>query len=222
MACACGHRYPIELAPDLHVSRMPALRRAVLDGSFHRFTCPRCGRITPVERPLAYTDFPRRHWITVAPPAGLADVAGWRELADRSFRETMQEHAGAQVRAWAPEFTRRLVFGLAALREKLIAFDAGLDDRPLELLKLSLIAELGLPLRADTYLFLTAVEDRELIFAIALPDDPDYAASQRLPIARYRALAQDPGSREVLPGMWEDRVVDWRAALRGDALSGGL
>lgn len=219
MDCRCGHRYPIQVATDLHISRMPELRQAILDGTANRFPCPGCGRINPIERPLAYTDFPRRHWITVAPTLGLSDVDGWRQLAEDSFRETMVQHTGAQVRQWAPEFTRRVVFGMAALREKLVIFDAGLDDRPVELLKLALILELGLPMLADTYLFLVEVDGRELVFEIGLPDAPDQTTPYRVPLGRYRALEQDPSSRDMLPGLWEDLVVDWRATLRGDALA---
>lgn len=47
------------------------------------------------------------------------------------------------VRSWAPGFTIRAAFGLDQLREKLVAHQAGLDDRVLEAYKLDLLRGLG-------------------------------------------------------------------------------
>src|SRR5690606_27679577 len=121
------------------VSLRPEVRQAILDGTFHRFVCPSCGRRNTVEKLLAYTDFPRRQWFTVVPRAALTRRSEWLRLAEDSFRATMVEHAAPIVKTWAPDMTRRVIFGLASLREKLVAFEAGLDDRWLELVKLELI-----------------------------------------------------------------------------------
>jgi len=208
----CGERQPVEVAESFHASTSGIWRSALLEGRFNTFRCPRCAAWCQIEEPVAYVDFPRRHWFVVAPSRGLSDVAGWRAIFEQGFRDTMVERAAPVARALAPEFTRRLIFGLASLREKLVAFEAGLDDRPLELLKLQLLVEWGLPLQRETYLFLVEASGPELIFEAA-PADED--GTWRLPVGRprYAQIARDPASRRALPGLWEDVAVDWRASL---------
>ena len=79
----------------------------------------------------------------------------------------------------------RCVFGLPALREKLIAADAGLDDRLVEAFKLSLFETVaGLPFEAARRPRLVVADADTLVFAIpADPSDPDQDAL-RLPIER--------------------------------------
>ncbi|MEM9494201.1 MAG: CpXC domain-containing protein, partial [Myxococcota bacterium] len=95
--CRCGHEYTAEVATGLHVSSRPELRDAILAGTLHRFVCPACGAPTIIEPALAYTDFPRQHWFTVAPRSGIGDRGGWHALADDSFQSTMVDNAPPMV-----------------------------------------------------------------------------------------------------------------------------
>ena len=72
--------------------------------------------------------------------------------------------APAAAAALAVGLRVRLVFGLVALREKLLAWDAGLDDVDLELLKLAAMRAVGEPLaRAATLRLVACTADAAVL-----------------------------------------------------------
>jgi hypothetical protein len=135
-ACAhCGASIEAEIARGVHASRAPAVRDRVLRGELHRARCAGCGHVQEIVRALVYTDFPRGQWVHVAVPD---DLARWPELehdllgqADRAL------HAGSPLALEVADRMRvRLVFGSAELRERLIIWEAGLNDSIVECVKL--------------------------------------------------------------------------------------
>jgi hypothetical protein len=217
--CPCGRRFQVEACDSLHVTRRPELRQAILDGSFHAFPCPRCARRVILEKLFAYTDFDRRHWFTVFPGD---DLARWRGLAARaesSFRDVMEVSCPPLVRAWAPGFLRRAVFGLGALRERLVVLDAGLDDRRVELAKLELVREHGLALTPSTVLRFDALASGALVFRYCeprLPGPQGASTWRRIEVARprYEALGgREPEWRASLPELVDGSVVDFHIAV---------
>jgi hypothetical protein len=210
--CHCGNAFEAELFDGLHVSRRPDVRERILDGTFHRFTCPACGGTVVVEQRLAYSDMPRRHWFTVFPRIDLRHRDELVAFARRSFQDTMIDRAPELVRGWASEMTVRAIFGLASLREKLTVFDAGLDDALIECLKLQLFRGSGLVLHPDTYLHVVAVDTDTLVMHYAPPG----GSPSSLPVPRelYTMLEID---RErlagELPWLFGDILVDYRSTL---------
>lgn len=209
--CPCGERYLVEVANGLHISARPDVRQQILDGTFHRFHCPNCGATTQVDVLLAFTDFPKRQWFTIAPSAALPHRKRYIELANQGFAQTMQAPtAPPLVKQWSGEMTRRLMFGLAALREKLTTFDAGLDDRAIELLKIQLLRDLRGNFAADDYFHLVAVSDGELMFEKRHTD----GMIRKLPIPRrlYTDLATQPNLGELIEQAFPDGILfDYRA-----------
>jgi hypothetical protein len=140
VACPrCGAEQTVQIARGLHISRLPAVRRQILDGTFHRFPCPGCGQVIRVDCPLAYTDFRRGHWIHVGLPD---ELPRWRAIETETlalFDRTVAR-GPAVLRAAAAGFLVRVVFGYEELREKLLLLDAGLDDGIVECLKLHVLA----------------------------------------------------------------------------------
>lgn len=218
VACsACEHVYDGDIAESLHISTRPDIRADILAGRFHRFECPACGAWTTIEKLLAYTDFERQHWFTVVPTVELPFLSQWREFAATSFRLTMLERCPSLVRdEMAPRMRRRLIFGLASLRDKLIALDAGLDDRVLEILKLELLRERGV--RPDLRLacHLVAVSSDALDLELAQPGAPPAGEPviERITVARSdyeRLAANETELAGRWPELWDDIAVDWRA-----------
>jgi hypothetical protein len=138
---ACGHTYEAAIADSIGANRAPWLLDAVLDGSFHRFTCPQCAHAIQVEKEILFTDFVRGHWIGVFPPADEPRYEECGELVTTTFREALLEKAPPLVTTWAPNLRVRVVFGIPDLREKLILWHNDLDDRVVEILKLDLLAD---------------------------------------------------------------------------------
>lgn len=140
----CATSFPITILKGIHITRLPEVRGAILDGTFHAFACPGCGMRLRVEEPgVVYTDFERGHYVVV-------EARGASGIPERA-RAHVQEFEDAFVHA--PEIARelgralvhRLVFGLGALREKLMLWDAGLDDRVVEAIKLDLLGPAATP-----------------------------------------------------------------------------
>lgn len=145
--CVCGAFSTMDLADGLHITRLPEVRERILDGTFHIKACDVCGHIGIVHTKTLYTDFTRWHWVAVAPPWLVNEWPRWAELVAHEFDHNMRVAAPSMVRALANNFAVRLVFGFDALAEKLRAWDAGLDDRMVEALKLRVarahLGELG-------------------------------------------------------------------------------
>jgi hypothetical protein len=208
LVCACGNRFPVEIWEGVHVSQEPELRQQVLDGTFHRFPCIVCGVTAVYDDLIGYTDFPRRHWFTIAPAVDLAYRSKWSALADQSFRATMVEFAPPLVREWSTEMTRRLIFGIQSLREKLVAFDAGLDDRVVELLKLQLIRDGALPFELGSRIELAEVTPGELRF-----ERRSGELELTVPRAMYGALAGSPDLDAACAATFRNPTLIDHAAL---------
>lgn len=214
--CTCGEHYVVEVANGLHISARPDVRQQILEGTFHRFNCPSCGATTMVDKLLSYTDFPKRQWFTIAPSNGLPWRRRWLAVANDSFTATMQHNAPAMVVQWGTEMTRRLMFGLASLREKLVVFDAGLDDRVIELLKIQLIRDLRDTFSADHYFHLVAVRGDRLVLERTHPDGVIRAFE--IPRSLYDDLAGSAELATAIGAAFPDGLlIDHRAMLVPEA-----
>ncbi|GMV41532.1 MAG: hypothetical protein AMXMBFR64_32480 [Myxococcales bacterium] len=138
--CPCGHELSAQVADGLHVSRLPEVRARILDGTFHRAACPACGELRTIEKKLLYTDFARFHWVGVCPQEWTASWSVLERELLAEFERVVVRAAPPMIQALAPRFVVRLVFGYDQLAEKLHAWDAGLDDRAVELVKLRVLA----------------------------------------------------------------------------------
>jgi hypothetical protein len=164
----CGHVQEESLATSLNVTRTPGWKSVVLDGSFQQVRCASCGRRWEAVEPFVYIDFTLRLYVGVFP---ITDEDTWwdHEAAPAdAFVRNLGWAAPPVARPIGEGFVVRTAFGLAALREKVVAHDAGLDDVALEALKLRLLLtreDLGFGLEARPRL--TRVEDQRLVFEAA-------------------------------------------------------
>lgn len=139
----CQHVAVRSVAVSLDADHGKPQIQEILDGTFQRFGCERCGKSYRADGPLVYLDFDDKRWVGVFPEP---DERRWWKLEREpavAFERNMLEYAPPLVRDWAPGFEIRAVFGLEALREKLIAWGAKIDDRVLEAYKLSLLRSMG-------------------------------------------------------------------------------
>jgi len=145
----CGTQVKADLAASVNADRRPDLRDAILDGSFQSMSCPKCATTVRFPAHLTYIDMERGQWILVEDASRLMEwgevEAEGQELYDRFFGK----RAPPLQRSIGDEMTPRLVFGWPALREKLIAQEAGLDDVTLELFKISVLRNVPAPPLAD-------------------------------------------------------------------------
>jgi hypothetical protein len=121
-----GQRHIATLADCLNVQRTPAWRQRILDRTFHCLPAAEGG--LQIEKSFIYLDLPRGQAFLVHPPRERYRYTVASEQLDR-----MLAILPADMRGRAQQV--RVVFGVDELREKLIAADAGLDDRAVELMK---------------------------------------------------------------------------------------
>jgi hypothetical protein len=139
----CQHQAVQRVALSIDAEHGAAQIAQIMDGTFQRFACASCGKSYRADGPLMYVDFDEKRWVSVFPEP---DEARWWKLEREptlAFEQNMLEHAPPVVRAWAPGFEIRAVFGLEKLREKLVAWGAKIDDRLLEAYKLALLRSMG-------------------------------------------------------------------------------
>ncbi|HYQ42443.1 MAG TPA: CpXC domain-containing protein [Polyangiaceae bacterium] len=166
VSCACGEVFKVALADSINVKRSPSARDAILRGELHRSRCPRCKQLMAIEKPFYYTDLSRNDLFKVLP-------RGERHTWTRASRQL--DAAASLVPEGLSRGSRRLrvVFGLDELREKLVAEDAGFDDRVVELLKVLVVYEHPVLIRRPRLrLTLESIGKRQLQFQALYEHDP--------------------------------------------------
>lgn len=127
----CRAEIVCSMLVGMHITRLPEVRTAILNDDFQKVSCPKCDFVNIVEKPSILTDFERKHYI------------GIETSQTENWKDKVKNHrlAFEQTFLWGPPIAQemgrsmitRVVFGLRALREKLILWDAGYDDRIIEI-----------------------------------------------------------------------------------------
>lgn len=191
---ACEHRWTVELARGLHITRLPHIREQLLTGRLQVFTCPRCGTHAVFEATVVYTDFERHQYVACETAAS----ASWQAAIARHqtvFRDCF-EHGPPIAQEMGRAFKRRLVYGFRALREKIVIWDAGLDDRIVEAVKGDLLKEEGETPREAVLRIARVLDGGHLLFSIhdpiRRPDDVPPGAPLVLPLPPARDFTTAP------------------------------
>ena len=133
----CGTAFDVQRYDMVNVKENPELKASVINGDIFLQECPRCGRRHLVGGPLVYLD----------PDEGVLVM-----LSDKPL--TLADTGG---------YTARLVSRAGDLVEKVKIFDAGLDDRAIEMCKYVTKQEAGKPGMDLKFLRLDGA-DNELVF----------------------------------------------------------
>ena len=207
---ACGTPVDAELVLSVNVASQPEARQAILDGSFQRRTCRSCSTQFCVDPEFTYVDLARGQYIGVWPAARRGE---WQACAQRCLSAFERAFAGspAQVSGLAP----RVVFGWPALQEKLLAKDAGIDDRTLEVAKLAVVSSLDdSPLPGRRELRLVALQDGDPV--LAWVDAREGTSERRLKVPRtlISEIDADPATWQALrDDVADGLVVDFQRDL---------
>jgi hypothetical protein len=150
LACpSCEAPVEFQVCGSLNADRRPDLRQQVIDGTFQRGTCKKCSTTFRLDPELVYLDVGRNQWISAYP---INRVGEWEEieaLAREAFSKSYGEKSSADFQELGNDLKPRLVFGWAALQEKILLGENGFDDVEFELLKIALLRGLDDPPIAD-------------------------------------------------------------------------
>jgi hypothetical protein len=191
---ACATPVAFELVHSVNAGRRPDLRDAILDGSFQRETCPSCGESFRIEPEFVYIDLPRGQYVGVWPASRRGD---WRDCAAKTrgvFDDAMGRNAPAEARGLGEGLAVRTVFGWPALAEKILAQQAGIDDRSLEVAKLAVMrSQDETPLPGRRELRLVGEHDGDLVLAwIGTPAIEEAPPALRVPRSLIAEIESDP------------------------------
>jgi hypothetical protein len=211
----CGTAIDFKVVISVNADRRPDLRAAILNGSFQRQPCPKCGKPFRLDPEMTYIDAHRGQWIAAYPVAKLGQ---WKELEDQaraSFDQAYGERAPAAARQMGAGMKPRITFGWSALREKLVAADHQLDDVTLELVKLALVrTSKSTPLSNDTELRFLDVDEDKLVMAWIHPQTEQIVEALKVPRKLYDDIAADePGWRALREELSAGPFVDMNRLL---------
>jgi hypothetical protein len=189
---ACRERVEFEAVSSVNADRRPDLRQAILNGQFQRMPCPKCGVAFRLEPEFTYFDLKRGQWIAVFPFGSIGDWEALEERARVAFDRSYGPQAAPRARQLGTRLKPRLVFGWAALKEKVLAAEHGLDDLELELTKMAVLRNSDeAPLTSQTELRLADVKDGELILTWIVAETGVVAQALAAPRELYDDIAAD-------------------------------
>lgn len=167
---SCGHAHAVDVCRGLHITRLANVRRELCDATFQVHACPSCGQKVLYEATAVYTEFDRGEYVacetarSATPQTAIA-------RHETIFRDCFA-HGPPIAQEMATRFKRRLVYGFRALREKLVLWDAGLDDRVVEAVKGDLLREEDLGPRDAVLRIARVLDGGHLLFAMYEPEAP--------------------------------------------------
>ncbi|MCY1715149.1 CpXC domain-containing protein [Caproiciproducens galactitolivorans] len=118
----CGAVVKTQVHPELEAGEDPELRLRVLDETLFDWKCPECGYEAQLVYPCLYHDKSKNFMVYVVPNGGC------RSLDSVKVGEAFPQLCGV---------TKRVVVSPAQLKEKILIFEAGLNDFAVELVKLA-------------------------------------------------------------------------------------
>ncbi len=186
-----------------HVTRAPALREAALAGTLNTANCGGCGARLSADAEIIYTDVDRGQWIYVARDE---DLPRWAEIESSAHRMFSTALASSPLAATLPHDRTRVVFGIAELQEKLLAWDGALDDRSLECVKLQCLRERP-DLRCPGERIRMTTSDEAAISFTAGPRPDAPRIGWRVQRSRIREISGDPRWRAEFPELFDAMFV---------------
>lgn len=213
---SCGTPVDYQLVHSVNADRRPDLRDAILDGSFQLQECPSCGTPFRCEPEFTYLDQKRGQYIGVWPASRRHEWQACAAKTRQVFDDSLGVNAPREARVLGEKLSVRTVFGWPALVEKLIARDAGIDDRTLEAAKLAVMRTQGeTPLPGQLELRLIAAEGGDPVLAW-LGGGSEGAALPALKVPRklIDEIEADPARWQALrDSVAEGDVVDFQREL---------
>jgi hypothetical protein len=165
----------------------PELKEQLIERELFRFHCPACGETSELVFPLLYHDPQRKRMV-------------WLLIPDEKGQVALDQASVGLSKGALKGYTLRLVTNTNALIEKILIFDAGLDDRVIELMKTMLVQD------ADPATGLA----HERLFFKGLNEGPE--GEKRLVFVQLRP-SEEPLAFDV---GWENGYQVVKALLHGE------
>lgn len=206
----CGGEHDFEIWTRVNTDLDPILKDKVKSGELFRTVCPSCGQPIDVVYPCLYHEMENKIMIYYAPgEKAMQDaLAAFDEGLDLVGKEKGFDPAGKGYR-------NRVVGSLYDLQEKIAIFEAGLDDRVIEICKVLIGSELQESQPDVVFDDLLFYQDGNGEGRLALMREGNAFASISLPGDiykevgdRYRTLIERFGDEKVIDMDWVMKSVN--------------
>jgi hypothetical protein len=178
---ACGVEATYEMVHSVNVDRRPELRDEILDSAFQVLTCESCGENFRMEPQFTYIHMAGKQYLSVWPVSSIGNWVAMEQRGDKSFQTFYGPGTSEAAQQIGAEMVRRTVFGWAALREKIVATELGIDDVTLELAKVSILRWAdGMAEEGDTELRLLGVDGEDMMVFGSFEPGAEQASSRLL------------------------------------------
>lgn len=140
----CGQTVEAEQWTAVNGDKNPQQKLKILEGSLFKAKCPKCGKETKIGYPMLYNDTKQNYMIWLVYDE--EEVKHTTDYFKNSKNDLIEDENGDVV---DKDCRQRIVMSPEALREKIMIFDSGLDDKMIEILKLAYAKEAQRALRDD-------------------------------------------------------------------------
>lgn len=212
---ACATPVEFKLVFSVNADRRPDLRDAIVAGTFQRQACPSCSTEFRVDPEFTYMELRHGLYIGVWP---VAKRGQWQSCAGKTaqtFEEGLGKGASPEAAKLGVGIEPRAVFGWPALVEKLIARQAGIDDRTLELAKVMALrhgSETPIPGQRELRLVEAGADD--FVLAWVRPADSQVEKAMRVPRSLIAEIDAEPVPWKALrEEVGEGLVVDFQREM---------
>jgi hypothetical protein len=212
---ACATPVEFELVLSVNADRRPDLRAEIVAGSFQRRACPSCGTEFRVDPEFTYMDLGHGQYIGVWPVAKRGDWKACGAKTAETFEAALGSGASPEARKLGAKLEPRAVFGFPALVEKIIAKEAGIDDRTLELAKVMALRHGGeTPVPGRRELRLVEAGAEEVVLAWVRPADGEVESALRVPRTLIADIDAEPEPWKAMrESVGEGIVVDFQREM---------
>lgn len=139
----CGKDVEVELFDGLEMPYDNKYKDAILKNTFFKLHCDSCGITFPIAYRFTYNDMEQKYFIWLAPKMDEEEQKAIAAHNDRLKNDTVLKLA-------YNGYTHRIVRNDNELREKVLIFDNGFDDRYIETMKLMYFPSIKQQLNKDT------------------------------------------------------------------------
>ena len=123
----------------------PQQKLKLLEGTLFKVKCKNCGNVATVGYPLIYNDTKQNYMIWL-----VYDDQEIKHVTEYYKKSKSDSISDDDTEAADPECRQRIVLSPDALREKIMIFDSGLDDKIIEIMKLAYAKEAQRTLKNDS------------------------------------------------------------------------
>jgi hypothetical protein len=211
---ACGEEVEFDAVSSVNADRRPDLRSAILNGTFQSKPCGKCQVSFRLDPEMTYLHLGGHQWIIVYPFGYIGDWETLEARARSSFDRSYGSGAPRTARDLGADLQPRLVFGWAALQEKILIADRGLNDIEVELTKMAVLrSSEQAPIGANTELRLVDVKGDTLVMAWIVAETGAMIERMEIPRRLYDDIAGEPDWNALREDLTNRLFVDMQRMM---------